>query len=443
MTGKSNDEQSGGVIGEFKVSRSAMEESKIGGLEDVADLVAKHWTAILVVIVLFFVLSTYPSRISSLQEQVSSLSSMYENLPEDKALAIGALQSVEDLRQAVTIFVEERATEMVFTPGVFRGGSDVAASVESLREFAAGFRKLWGEESDVPGIYLVVEALPAILGQGESVAELRNLRDADSRVAEGLAFYLQGRLKLSETAAAIPSAVRDLRVSAEKLPEQAAVSAYRIRGELLQGNAALLRGHLDGLGEIYQKWWPQWEGTLASSHDASSQFLATLAWNESVLFPLHALTLELEEGRFTLKHLEDALGLTLPDVIDLALANLKRAETLNLDGPAVKVAAAKLDLVLARILTVGAIDRAVRVAAWQRYQDVTQRFQDVTLRLAQQTLSDRAQRVLSEAISDAGRSGSRLALREPLIGGALFSPLSEDQRSSLGIASPEAELDAD
>lgn len=443
MVDKSIDERSGGAIGDFKVSRAAMEQSKIGGLEDIADLVGKHWTAIVVVIGLFFVLSTYPNRISTLQEQVESLSSMYENLPEDKALAVGALQSVDDLRQAVTIFVEERTADLVFSPSVFRGGSEVAASVETLRQFAAGFRKLWGGESDVPGIYLVVDALPTILGQGEPVAELRNLRGSDSRVAEGLALYLQGRLVLSESAAAIPSAVRDLRVAADKLPNQSAVRATWIRGELLLGDTALLEGDFSRFASIYGKWWPKWESVLASSHLPASQFLVTMALSESVLFPLHALTIEREEARFTLTHLRGALGLTLSGAIDLALGNLERADTLNLDEPAVRVAAAKFDLVLARILTTATIDRGVRMDAWQRYQDLTQRFQDVPLRMAQQTLSDRALRGLSDAVASAEGSGARLALVDPLIGSSLFSALSEDQRSALGLAIPDSDSESD
>ena len=74
-----------------------------------------------VVFVLFlFVVTTYQSRIDTLEDQVGSLRNIYAGLPEEKKLAVDALRSVSDLRDALTLIVEERTVALIESEGLLK-----------------------------------------------------------------------------------------------------------------------------------------------------------------------------------------------------------------------------------------------------------------------------------------------------------------------------------
>ena len=263
------------TIGEFKVSKLAVENSTIGGPEDIYDLLTAHWKTV-VFVVFLFVVTTYQGRSNILEDQVGSLRSIYAGLPEEKGLAVDALRSLWDLRDALTLIVEERTVALIETEGLLRGGSKSERRVEDLMEISSGFRKLWVDEEEVPpSIYQVVDSLSDVLNRGESSGELAEISKDSSTAAYGVARYLLAHV--SARGADLSSAVFYLRDAEGALSPSSVVRGDLIRFELALGSSALIQGEQDRLISIYRQWWPQWVALLNRDESTATAYRVALS----------------------------------------------------------------------------------------------------------------------------------------------------------------------
>lgn len=425
------------AIGDFKVSQSAVDRSAIGGPEDIIALAFKHWKSWAVVIALAFIVTSYQGRINLLEDQVGSLRNIYSSLPEDKALAVGALRSVEDMREGLTVVVEERATELLASEGILRGGTRVSERLNDLVEIAAGFEKLWeGSEEPTPAIYAVVEALPGFLARDGAMDALASVKESDSKVAFGVARYFLAHRKAKSNEVDLSSAVSNLRDADRVLPTSSRVRSDLIAFELAIGNKALLRGDRESFVSVYQKWWPRWEGLLQSDDSASTQFRVANGIASAMVFPLHALSYSREENRLASAEFEAALGLSIEEAIRLSLTNVGKALSLNVDRLPAMIAGAKLDIVLGNLLSSPSVGDRLRASIWKSYQMVTNRFQGISLGLAKQALFGGAYETLTRASNIAASHGEELNLRDLVIGQEVVSSLPADYRNTLGLSDP-------
>ena len=437
---QSKDHQ-GTVIGEFEVSKAAVEGSTIGGPEDLFELVGVHWKSVAVVAALIFIVTSYQGRINVLEDQVGSLQSIYSSLPEEKALAVGALRSVEDLREVLTVVVEERAVELVETEGLFRGGTKVARQVEDLIEISGGFKKLWaGTTAEAPSIYRVVEGLSSLLIHSERPAGLGDIQESQSRVAYGVSRYILAHAQAQANGAqGLSSAVALLREAERVLSPSSSVGSDLVLFELALGNEAFLRGDHEPWVSAYQRWWPQWDLLLNMDDSAANQFRVSHGMAASLVFPVHALTQSGKAGRLSLTDFEASLGISVDEAMELGLRSVREAQSLNIDRLPALIVEAKLDIVLGELFAGNALNERRRAKLWTAYQTLTQKFQGVTLASAKQTLFESAFAILSEASNVANSHGETLNLADLGMGNAIVSKLSSDHLEALGIQSVSSE----
>ena len=434
-------EHQGTVIGEFEVSSSAVEGSTIGGPEDLFELAGIHWKSLAVVAALTFIVTSYQGRINLLEDQVGSLRSIYSSLPEEKALAVGALRSVEDLREVLTVVVEERAVELIETEGLFRGGAKVARQVEDLIEISGGFEKLWvGTTAEAPSIYKVVEELSVLISDGDRPSGLGDIQESQSRVAYGVSRYLLAHVQAKANGAlGLSSAVSYLRDAERVLSPSSAVGSDLVLFELALGNEAFLRGDSELWVSTYEKWWPQWEMLVNMDDSAANQFRVSHGVAASLVFPFHALTQSGLAGRLSVANFEAALGASVDEAMALGLTSVRKARRLNIDRLPAMIVEGKLDIVLGELLAGNALDERRREKLWTAYQTITTKFQGVTLASAKQTLFESAFAILSEASNVASSHGEALDLSDLGIGDAIVSKLSNDHLEALGIGSDSVE----
>ena len=424
-------------IGEFKVSKSAVEKSTIGGPEDIYELATKHWKT-LVFVGFLFVVTSYQSQIDLLEDQVGSLKSIYAGLPEEKALAIDALRSVSDLREALTLIVEERTVALIESKGLFRGSSKSERQIEDLMEISRGFRKLWVDEEEVPpSIYQVVESLSDVLNRGENSGGLVGISQDSSRAAFGVARYLLAHVTAG--GAELSSAALYLRDAERALAPSSVVRSDLIRFELAQGNSAFIQGERERLISTYKQWWPQWEALLNMDESSATEYRVANGMASSLVFPLYALSLQGEHPTLTVEEFENAIGQSLVEAVRVGLLKVGEAEKLNVDRLPTLISAAKLDIVLGELLSNESIDLKERLRVWGLYQSITEQFQGVSLELAKQTLFDRAFRLLSEASNVARSHDERLEFGDLVIKNAVVNELPEKYRVALGLVKESIE----
>jgi hypothetical protein len=418
-------------IGEFKVSKSAVDNSTIGGLEDIYDLVTIHWKSVVFVLFLF-VVTTYQSRINILEDQVGSLRSIYDGLPEEKKLAVDALRSVSDLREALTLIVEERTLALIESEGLFRGGAKSERRIEDLTEISRGFRKLWVDKDETPpSIYRVVESLSGILNRGENSEKLEEISKDHSSAAYGVARYLLAHASAGR--AELSSVVSYLRDAERALSPSSVVRGDLIHFELAQGNSAFIQGDRDRLVSTYRQWWPQWEALLGMDESPATVYRVANGKARSLVFPLYALSLDGEDMALTVDEFEKAIGQSLDEAVRIGLLKVREAEQLGVDRLPTLINAAKLDIVLAGLLSNESIDLQKKQGVWDSYQAVTEQFQGVSLELAKQTLFDRAYRRLTEASNVAASHGERLEFGDLVIKDAVVKELPVKYRVELGL----------
>jgi hypothetical protein len=423
------------TIGEFKVSKSAVENSTIGGPEDIYDLVTAHWKT--VVFVLFLsVVTTYQGRINTLEDQVGSLRSIYAGLPEEKGLAVDALRSVSDLREALTLIVEERAVALIESEGLFRGGSKSERQIEDLMEISGGFRKLWVDEEEVPpSIYQVVESLSGVLNRGENSRRLAGIPKDSSTAAYGIARYLLAHTSADD----LSTAVSYLRDAERALSPSSVVRGDLIHFELAQGNSAFIRGERDRLISTFRQWWPQWEALLGMDESPATAYRVANGMARSLVFPLYALSLNGDGRALTVDEFEKAIGQSLGEAVRIGLLKVREAEKLGVDRLPTLITAAKLDIVLGKLLSNESIDLQKKLGVWDSYQSITEQFQGVSLNLAKQTLFDRAYRLMLEASNVATSHGERLEFGDLVIKDAVVNELPEKYRLALGLVEESVE----
>ncbi|MBT5704980.1 MAG: hypothetical protein HOI66_01585 [Verrucomicrobia bacterium] len=425
------------TIGEFKVSKLAVENSTIGGPEDIYDLLTAHWKTV-VFVVFLFVVTTYQGRSNILEDQVGSIRSIYAGLPEEKGLAVDALRSLWDLRDALTLIVEERTVALIETEGLLRGGSKSERRVEDLMEISSGFRKLWVDEEEVPpSIYQVVDSLSDVLNRGESSGELAEISKDSSTAAYGVARYLLAHV--SARGADLSSAVFYLRDAEGALSPSSVVRGDLIRFELALGSSALIQGEQDRLISIYRQWWPQWVALLNRDESTATAYRVANGMARSLVFPLYALSQEGERQALTVSEFEKAIGYPLAGAVRIGLLKVREAEELGVDRLPTLINAAKLDIVVGKLLSNESIEVKERLRIWDLYQSITEQFRGVSLDLAKQTLFDRAFGLMSEASNVATSHGERLEFGDLVIKDAVVNELPEKYRLELGLVEESVE----
>ena len=425
-------------IGEFKVSKSAVESSNIGGPEDILTLATAHWKIVAVVVGFVFIVSSYQGRIDTLEDQVGSLRNIYAGLPEEKALAVDALRSVGDLRDALTVIVEERTVELIESEGLFRGGTDSERRIRDLGEISAGFRKLWlDREEEPPSIYQVVESLARNVSRGEAAAGLLNVPEVGSKTAFAVARYLLAHHSVG--GADLSNSVAYLRDAARTLSHSTVVRGKLISFELALGNSAFSEGERESLISTYKQWWPQWDALLNMDESPETEYRVASGLARSLVFPIYALSLKGEGQALSLDEFESAIGHSFPDAIRIGLLKVREAENLSVDRLPTLMIAAKLDIALGEALSNDSIELQQRLQAWNFYQSVTGQFQGVSLELAKQTLIDRAYQLLFDASGVATSHGEQLDYSDLVIGDALVDVLPDKYRVSLGLVARSAE----
>ncbi len=430
-----NEDRHDMVIGEFKVSRSAVDRSAIAGPEDIFALVFKHWKSWAVVFALAFIVTTYQGRINVLEDQVGALRNIYSSLPEDKALAIGALRSVEDLRDGLTVVVEERAIELLASEGILRGGTRVSERLADLVEISAGFEKMWdGTDEPTPAIYSVVGELPDVLARSGGFGSLANVTESDSRIAFGGARYFIGHLRAESSETGLAVAVSNLRDADRVLPTSSQVRSDLIEFELALGNEALLRGDSETFIAVYRKWWPQWGELLQSDDSTSTQFRVAKGIASAMIVPLFAFSKSANEGGVAPADFEAAFDLSIQEAIRLSVTSARTALSLNVDRLPAMIARAKLDIVLGNILGSASISERLRSNIWAIYQGATKQFQGISIGLAKQALFNGAYETLTEASDIAVSHGEQIELSDLVIGQSVVAALPAEFRETLGLS---------
>ncbi len=432
----------GTKIGDFEVSSSAVEHSKIGGLEDVAELAGTHWKSVSVVLVLFFIVTSYQGRIQILEKQVQSLSSVYSALPEDKALAMGALKSVEDLRGAMTVVIEERVLDLLERPGLLRRGSQVKRRVIELKALANGLGKLWtSADLPAPPIYPLVDEIAKIVIEGEwgGGEGLSRIHRDDSGVAFGVSRYLMAwqRAEASRAGNDITPGLVLMREAKAALPPSGVVESDSLRLQLAAGDHALLSGNRPAFLEAYRQGWSQWMRLFEREDSVLHVFRVSRGLAQAFVFPVHALSMgdpnHPEAMALKVSELEGALGAPFNRIMESAVSMAWKAKELNVDRLAALVTASKLDLVLAGFFANDALARSLREDAWRTYQKTTGQFQGVALPLAPSALVNGASASLREAQSLAVAHGEELELRDWAISDRVLLDLPQEECNVLGI----------
>ncbi len=431
-------------FGDFQASAEAVAASHIGGPEDLLDVVGRNWKGIAIVAGFLFIVTSYQGRIADLEGQVTSLVNVYEGLPEDKALAVGALKSVEEMRAGLTVVVEERVRHLIEMPGLMRGGNEVRRRVAELTEMSTQFERLWAtEETALPDIYRVVGALDRVLGpQVEPVRkalnELAGVSDSDSTLASGAGQYLLAlAIEAHGSQPGFGEAQRldALRRANGRLSRSGVVETELIAAELDASNRAFLRGDRDGFVDGYQTWWPRWGSAWQTADSETTRWAVAKGMSESLAFPLWALSQPGESQRLSVAELENALGDSLAALIGRTYESLAQWRKRATDRAAQRIAGAELDLALSAYLGEAEIARQDRLVLWGQFQEATGRFQGVSLELASQTLNDAAARALAGAQQLATVLGESVKLGASESQRAVLGQLPELARQSLGLHS--------
>jgi hypothetical protein len=293
------------------------------------------------------------------------------------------------------------------------------------------------EEETPPSIYQVVESLSGVLNRGENSGGLVGISKNSSRAAYGVARYLLAHVPAA--GADLSSAVSYLRDAEGALAPSSVVRGELIRFELAQGNSAFIQGERDRLVSIYRQWWPQWEALLRMDESPATAYRVADGMARSLVFPLYALSQKGELQALTVDDFEKAIGLSLDGAVRIGLLKVREAEKLSVDRLPTLINAAKLDIVLGKVLSNESIDLQKRLRVWDSYQSITEQFQGVSLDLAKQTLFDRAYRLMSEASNVATSHGERLDFGDLVIGNAVANELPEKYRVGLGLVVESAE----
>lgn len=420
--------------GQFEVSATAAQSSRIEGPAEILNLVFVNWKSVAVVAAFLFIVVTYQSRIDRLENQMSSLSHIYESLPEDKQLAVGALRSVEELRPVFTVMVEERVRELVDSEVLLRGGSSADRRVAEVEKLATGFEQLWSvAEQAAPAIYTVVQNLDAFLERDIDQRSLSEITPDDSPTAYGVARYLMAHQALATGGS---GALANLRHANRVLGPSSVVGRDLLTAELAAADAAALVGDSEAWTGIYSEVWGKWADYSDMSDSIEHSFRYSRGVAEALVVPFYAISVKDEASGLSLGDFAAGVGRSLPAALSVAVAECKQALAANVHRPSALVVSAELDLVTEKLLTSVALTDGRKEALWNSYQSTAGRFQDVSLGLAPKALVDRAGRLLVEASHLSGSHGEFLDLGDSIVHRSLFQSLSVEVRETLGLPAP-------
>ena len=423
--------------GQFEVSATAAQSSRIEGPAEILGLVFVNWKSVAVVVAFLFIVVTYQSRIDRLENQMSSLSHIYESLPEDKQLAVGALRSVEELRPVFTVMVEERVRELVDSEVLLRGGSSARRRVSEVEKLATGFEHLWAvAEQTAPAIYTVVQNLGAFLDGSVDQTSFSEITSSDSATAYGVARYLLAH-QSQETGGS--GALANLRHADRVLGPSSVVRRDLLRFELAAADAAALVGDSKAWTEIYSKGWNRWADFADMSESVEHSFRYSHGVAGALVVPFYAVSVKGEGSGLSLEDFKAGVGKSLPVALGIGVGECRRALSANVHRPSALVVSAEIDLAVERLLASDALTGDVKEGLWDAYQTSAGRFQDVSLGLAPKALVDRAGRLLVEASHLSESHGEVLDLGDTIVHRSLFQSLPAEVRETLGLPAPPPE----